>query len=156
MKHMTGHALMPMENAEQTLTYWFGDPWPSWEKRSPICSDDELWVVVPDGIKCIECSKRLTNERDHGVVTGCNPSIWGHFALELSDGGVLSACAYHLACYLAVVCGGVTEGTRVEERQRGARTIKPHTPMTTSEYNRIYADLGPGGESATPGGGWKK
>lgn len=46
---------------------WFGDPWPSAERRADVCDDDANRVPVPVGEPCAQCHV-LIQDTDRGVV----------------------------------------------------------------------------------------
>lgn len=46
---------------------WFGDPWPSAERRAPVCEDDKDRVPLPPGELCGMCGN-LIEEGSQGVV----------------------------------------------------------------------------------------
>lgn len=83
---------------------WFGEPWPSAERRAPICADDSNKIATPVNTNCLECKKPI-EEKHRGVVTGCSPGIWGHWILD-RDGARVPVCSYHLVCWLKEVVGG--------------------------------------------------
>jgi len=134
---------------------WFGtEPW-----NTTLCEDDYR-VDVPVGTKCLECAKPI-GASDRGVVAACSPRVWGHWTLRHCD-QLLSVCSYHLSCFLAIVEGGKIEGTRVEERSRGAQATLSG-PINTSIPDRIQptsilgVDDGPEPtEDAVPGRGWRR
>jgi hypothetical protein len=38
---------------------WFGEPWPSEEKRAPVCSSDENRIEIPIGEHCERCEHSI-------------------------------------------------------------------------------------------------
>lgn len=49
------------------MTLWFGEPWPSAERRAPICEDDSLQVPTPGkGELCTFCDQPF-KPGDRGV-----------------------------------------------------------------------------------------
>lgn len=136
-------------------TRWFGaEPW-----NTTLC-DPDYHVPAPVGTKCLECTKPV-KPQDRGVITACSPRIWGHWTLRHNDQH-LSVCSYHLGCFLAIVTGEETEGTRVEERARGAQATLA-TPINTSvpDFTQPTPEIGvddqpPPLEDAEPGRGWKR
>ena len=126
---------------------WFGTPWNEF-----LCKEDRK-IDTPTGTKCLECEKKI-GERDRGVVCCWSPRIWGHWQL-VADGNLVSVCSYHLACFLAAVPGGMTEGTRIEERSRGATAV-PITDETEESFPIPDQALEEIEERHQPGRGWRK
>lgn len=129
---------------------WFGKE--SW--KAPVC-DKNFHIDTPVGSKCLECNKPI-KETDRGVVTGAGAGVWGSWQL-ISDKMIYRVCSYHLSCFMAVVVGGVTDGTPVGHRMVDAEEI----PSTNSENEgkqlideEQYEDTRE--EVAERGAGWKK
>lgn len=129
--------------------WWFGDICPSKHV------DPDNKIDVPVGSKCPECAKKI-GERDRGIVTVCNEGIWGAWRLSW-DGKIHRVISYHLSCWFAIVENGSIEGTRVEERMRGAihTDLGVHLEQGDQEIPEDPADL-PATEEAKPGRGWKR
>lgn len=125
---------------------WFGDPAVFMASR-PFHER----IATPIGTKCLECDKPIA-ERDRGYVAPCTPRLWGHWQL-MADGQTHTVCSYHLACFLAVVENGQTDGTMISHRMEGA---------TSSEGMIGYSGpLAPpveekNEETHQPGRGWKR
>lgn len=47
-------------------TRWWGEPWPSREQRSPVCSQDELRIPTPVGEQCVFCREDVEAD-DQGM-----------------------------------------------------------------------------------------
>lgn len=76
------------------MSFWFGKPWPSADRRAPVCGDDARRIPTPVGASCVLC-RELIDEDDRGEAIGS----WD------SDDG--SAVAYgHIECMLRQVLGG--------------------------------------------------
>jgi hypothetical protein len=118
--------------------HWFGEPWGN-TYRAPICEDDAFRVEIPLGHECIDCGKQF-KKTSQGVITGCSPSIWGHWMLEI-EGVERPVCAYHLHCWLAEVVGGEMSH-RILERMHKQGVADDFTPPVPKE--------GP----VEPGRGW--
>lgn len=77
------------------MTFWFGEPWPSRDRRAPICEDDESSIAAPAGEVCTHCAQVLTGA-DRGVAVPY---------LERDDLAPATHGYWHLRCFLAEVCG---------------------------------------------------
>lgn len=142
---------------------FFGAPWPSEERRAPICSSD-VWKVQVESVagnRCIQCENVIT-ERDRGVITACTSRIWGHFWLDLpgfeADGdhdgepaGTYPVAAYHLLCWLKEVVGG-----EMSEKVASRMRLNPgDKPLTAEEIDMMEeSGLSTGREEHEPGKGW--
>lgn len=148
-------------NQEDSLSLmhirFFGDPWPSEEKRAGVCDDDTYRVDPPVNSRCIECDFQIT-EDSRGVITACSPRIWGSWDLVF-DGYAHKVCSYHLSCFLKIVVGGEMVDTVVEQRMRGA-TAEPidtnFAEASALEAGRRWAseEEDEGEEKHNPGKGW--
>lgn len=75
---------------------WFGEPWPSADRRAPVCEDDSMRAVTPVGIPCGWCAVKIEPD-DQGMLI---PYIGGPpFPMDLIP--------HHRACMLAMA--GVTD-----------------------------------------------
>lgn len=74
---------------DQWRVRWFGDPWPSEDRRAPICEDDRYRIVPPEDATCWLC--------DHSVA-GCSGESMPNFG----DGRWMYA---HKECMLRNVLG---------------------------------------------------
>lgn len=131
--------------------WWFGDTL----INSPLVSEENK-IDRPVGSKCPECAKKIS-ERDRGVVTICNDGEWGTWQLAW-NGRHQRVISYHLTCWFAIVENGTIEGTRVEERMRGAITdtwVGDSYSQGDIEIPEDPADL-PATERHEPGKGWKR
>lgn len=70
---------------------WFGEPWPSSDRRAEICSDDAYHRDVPVGIPCFVCNVDFV-QADQGVLIP--------MALD-RDGWTAS----HLSCFIGMILG---------------------------------------------------
>lgn len=81
--------MAPMDRTQSMN--WFGEPWPSADKRAEVCSNDEYHRDVPVGIPCWLCGVEFVAE-DQGVLIP--------MALD-RDGWSAS----HITCFLDMVLG---------------------------------------------------
>lgn len=132
-----------------TTIWWFGKINPSRHVET------ENQIETPLNSKCPECTKKI-GERDRGIVTVCNDGIWGAWQLMIR-GELHRVISYHLNCWFAIVENGAIEGTRVEERMRGAKSeiLKGLIEEPALVIPVDPADL-PATEEAKPGRGWKR
>lgn len=72
---------------------WFGTPWPSVERRAPVCSNDQNRVPTPVGVGCGTCRRALRSS-DSGVLI---PHVTG--------GQGTYQRPYHVRCFVRMVLG---------------------------------------------------
>lgn len=72
---------------------WFGQPWPTPERRAPVCDDDTARVPVPIGRACGKCGYPFSRY-DRGVLIPL-------YDLTINNRDI----AYHAACFLKLVIG---------------------------------------------------
>ena len=78
---------------------WFGEPWPSPERRAPVCEDDAKRMEVPAGEPCSGQCGRLIETSDRGV------------AIPFLTGGPnwtpiqMDETYFHAKCFLRMVVG---------------------------------------------------
>jgi hypothetical protein len=75
------------------MTFWFGEPWPSEDGRSPVCEEDLRRVPTPIGRACVLCERPVA-AGDRGEMI---PAIHGD--------GTTSVEATHIECSLRAVLG---------------------------------------------------
>lgn len=77
---------------------WFGEPWPSPERRAPVCEDDADRIDVPVGKPCERC-QRVFEPADRGVAIP--------FVTRGLDWGTaqVQETYHHAKCFLATVLG---------------------------------------------------
>lgn len=138
--------------------HWFGSPWPSEQKRAPICEndDDQLPVDTVLEKRCVECGKLFT-EKDHGVVTQCVGNVWHHFWIDI-NGDNTCVCAYHLRCWLTEVVGGVmSEKVLSRMTGEGFAHIAQNMPLQHLFVDSTYQnDPNAPEEDAEIGKGWNR
>lgn len=128
---------------------WFGNP--SW--KAPVC-EKKFHINTPVGSKCLECGKPI-GEKDRGVVTGAGEGVWGTW--QLITGNInYRVCSYHLSCFMAVVVGGVTDGTPIGHRMVDAVEFPVET-YNGADVQLIEEDSieDTREETARRGAGWK-
>jgi hypothetical protein len=75
---------------------WFGEPWPSAELPSPVCSNPADRVQTPVGESCLHCGEEIASG-DRGVVI---PYV------DWDVGPVTRTSPVHIECHLRSVLGG--------------------------------------------------
>lgn len=76
---------------------WFGEPWPSAERRAPVCEDDGDRMPVPVGSRCAYCEKDIEPD-DRGV------------AIPFAIGSLAHQLFYHSKCFLGLLVGDALAG----------------------------------------------
>jgi hypothetical protein len=95
----------PTQGDDVMHVRWFGKPWPSDDRRAPICEDDEYQVHAPVGYQCGRCDE-LFEAEDQGIVMAYAgaPLAGNTFTLETEDGEAV-VIAEHLHCFLYSTLG---------------------------------------------------
>lgn len=75
------------------MTKWFGEPWPSPDRRAPVCANDADRVPVPVGRTCGGCGKTIW-AKDQGVLIGA-----------FHSDQTMGTTPFHIQCMLDVVLG---------------------------------------------------
>jgi hypothetical protein len=77
---------------------WFGEPWPSPDRRAAVCADDRKRIPIPVGEECLWCDETI-EDGDRGesmVAVAAEP-----------NGKVMGRLRYaHAECMLRQVVGG--------------------------------------------------
>lgn len=76
------------------MNRWFGEPWPSADRRAPICDDDAERIAVPVGEPCLWCTEAIA-ATDRGVTMP-----------YLSETGAV-VVYIHIECHVRSVVGSI-------------------------------------------------
>lgn len=79
------------------MSAWFGEPWPSAARPSPVCEDPAERVETPVGTPCFNCREEISSG-DRGVL---QPYV------SLVDGETVARPGFiHIECLMRMTVGG--------------------------------------------------
>jgi hypothetical protein len=119
------------------MRQWFGEPWPTPDRRAEVCADDALRIDTPVGEMCVEC--------DEAVVAGDRGYRMASVAVSILDSEVVDAEAelviVHAECLLRSMLGGPAHQQELCSCYRGDDGVEdPDLGMSPRDAARAVWD----------------